>query len=271
MDCGGGHDPLLLPLLFDRAALTTFSLIGISIIFSLSYNAHAVTGMLSFDMRSITASAGFLVIHAINIIGVNKPLIPAAFVPLIGGLTGLLFAVLLGWADPAQRRRSPDLIASPNWSPHPRDPAPFFGGEAVSPPTAPSDPVFDWNFGRRSDLLSGGGVTLIAVIAMRPHPHAAGTDVQCRARQSRSVQFVGYDPHGALSGVLFLGFAGTRSACGHQLRDCRSVYRRRVVGHGVVATISAASAFIGPIVGAIFVTFLSLGLSDLTPVWQLFR
>jgi len=35
--------------------------------------------------------------------------------------------------------------------------------------------------------------------------------------------------------------------------------------------ISAASvSSIGPIVGAIFVTILSLGLSDLTPVWQLY-
>jgi len=36
------------------------------------------------------------------------------------------------------------------------------------------------------------------------------------------------------------------------------------------AYIGGIGFFIGPIVGAIFVTFLSLGLSDLTPVWQLY-
>jgi branched-chain amino acid transport system permease protein len=34
--------------------------------------------------------------------------------------------------------------------------------------------------------------------------------------------------------------------------------------------IGGVGFFIGPIVGAIFVTILSLGLSDLTPVWQLY-
>jgi branched-chain amino acid transport system permease protein len=34
--------------------------------------------------------------------------------------------------------------------------------------------------------------------------------------------------------------------------------------------IGGVGYFVGPIVGAIFVTFLSLGLSDLTPVWQLY-
>ena len=50
-------------------------------------------------MRSITASAAFSSIHAINIIGANKLPIPLPLVPLIGGLTGLFFAALLGWVS----------------------------------------------------------------------------------------------------------------------------------------------------------------------------
>ncbi|MDH8045739.1 hypothetical protein QIG18_27425, partial [Klebsiella pneumoniae] len=42
---------------------------------------------------------GFLVIHAINIIGANKWAIPLPLVPLVGGLTGLAFAILLGWVS----------------------------------------------------------------------------------------------------------------------------------------------------------------------------
>src|SRR6202035_2226067 len=90
---------LLLPRIFDSGgSLTTFSLIGISIIFSLSYNILlGQTGMLSFGHAVYYGLGGFLVIHAINIIGANKLPIPLPFVPLIGGLTGLFFAVLLGW------------------------------------------------------------------------------------------------------------------------------------------------------------------------------
>jgi branched-chain amino acid transport system permease protein len=58
-------------------ALTTFSLIGISIIFSLSYNILlGQTGMLSFGHAVYYGLGGFLVVHAINIIGANKLPIP---------------------------------------------------------------------------------------------------------------------------------------------------------------------------------------------------
>jgi branched-chain amino acid transport system permease protein len=92
---------LVLPKLFSSGgSLTTFSLIGISIIFSLSYNILlGQTGMLSFGHAVYYGLGGFLVIHTINIIGINKLPIPLPVVPLIGGLTGLLFAVLLGWVS----------------------------------------------------------------------------------------------------------------------------------------------------------------------------
>src|SRR5579872_7492390 len=92
---------VLLPDVFSSGtALTTFCLIGISIIFSLSYNILlGQTGMLSFGHAVYYGLGGFLVIHAINIIGANKLPIPLPVIPLIGGLTGLLFAILLGWVS----------------------------------------------------------------------------------------------------------------------------------------------------------------------------
>src|ERR1700748_1325725 len=92
---------LLLPRVFSSGgALTTFSLIGISIIFSLSYNILlGQTGLLSFGHAVYYGLGGFLVIHAINIIGANKFPIPLPVVPLVGGLTGLAFAMLLGWVS----------------------------------------------------------------------------------------------------------------------------------------------------------------------------
>ena len=87
-------------LFSSGGSLTTFSLIGISIIFSLSYNILlGQTGMLSFGHAVYYGLGGFLVIHAINIIGANKLPIPLPLVPLVGGLAGLLFAILLGWVS----------------------------------------------------------------------------------------------------------------------------------------------------------------------------
>src|SRR5205085_12064168 len=79
---------LLLPNMFTSGgSLTTFSLIGISIIFSLSYNILlGQTGMLSFGHAVYYGLGGFLVIHAINSIGANKLPVPLPLVPLIGGV-----------------------------------------------------------------------------------------------------------------------------------------------------------------------------------------
>jgi branched-chain amino acid transport system permease protein len=89
------------------------------------------------------------------------------------------------------------------------------------------------------------------------------------------VQFVGYDPHVVrylafcFSG-FFAGIAGALAAINFEIAN--SAYLGAVQSGTVLfATyIGGVGFFIGPIVGAIFVTFLSLGLSDLTPVWQLY-
>ena len=76
---------LLLPKIFSSGgSLTTFSLIGISIIFSLSYNILlGQTGMLSFGHAVYYGLGGFLAIHAINIVARNKLMIPLPLIPLI--------------------------------------------------------------------------------------------------------------------------------------------------------------------------------------------
>src|ERR1039458_9023130 len=69
---------VVLPYIFrSGGALTAFSLVGISIIFSLSYNILlGQTGMLSFGHAVYYGLGGFLVIHAINVIARNEPATP---------------------------------------------------------------------------------------------------------------------------------------------------------------------------------------------------
>ena len=89
------------------------------------------------------------------------------------------------------------------------------------------------------------------------------------------VQFVGYNPHVVrylafcFSG-FFAGIAGALAAINFEIAN--SAYLGAAQSGTVLfATyIGGVGFFIGPIVGAIFVTFLSLGLSDLTEVWQLY-
>src|SRR5258706_1630828 len=87
------------------------------------------------------------------------------------------------------------------------------------------------------------------------------------------VQFVGYDPHvvrylAFCFAGFFAGIAGGLAAINFEIAN--SAYLGALQSGTVLfaAYIGGVGFFIGPIIGAIFVTFLSLGLSDLTPVWQ---
>lgn len=274
---------LILPKLFSSGgSLTTFSLVGISIIFSLSYNMLlGQTGMLSFGHAVYYGLGGFLAIHAINIICTNKLPIPLPVVPLIGGLTGLLFAALLGWVS---TRRSgtafamislgvAELIASLALILRT-----FFGGESgISANRTKLLRVFDWSFGPQIQIYYlVAAWTLIAVIAMYALTRTPlGRMCNAVRDNPERAQFVGYDPHVVrylafcFSG-FFAGIAGALAAISFEIAN--SAYLGAAQSGTVLfATyIGGVGFFIGPIVGAIFVTFLSLGLSDLTAVWQLY-
>jgi branched-chain amino acid transport system permease protein len=89
------------------------------------------------------------------------------------------------------------------------------------------------------------------------------------------VRFVGYDPHvvrylAFCFAGFFAGIAGALAAINFEIAN--SAYLGAVQSGTVLFStyIGGVGYFIGPIVGAIFVTVLSLNLSDLTSVWQLY-
>jgi branched-chain amino acid transport system permease protein len=274
---------LVLPRMFSSgSSLTTFSLIGISIIFALSYNILlGQTGMLSFGHAVYYGLGGFLAVHAINIISANKLPIPLPLVPLVGGLTGLFFAALLGWVS-TQRSGTAFAMISLGVAELVASSAlilrTFFGGEAgVSANRTKVLRLFDWSFGPQIQIYYlVAAWTLIAVIAMYALTRTPlGRMCNAVRDNPERVQFVGYDPHivryfaFCFSG-LFAGIAGSLAAINFEIAN--SAYLGAVQSGTVLfATyIGGIGFFIGPIVGAIFVTFLSLGLSDVTPVWQLY-
>ena len=274
---------LLLPHAFSSGgSLTTFSLIGISIIFSLSYNILlGQTGMLSFGHAVYYGLGGFLVIHAINIIGANKLPIPLPLVPLIGGVTGLFFALLLGWVS-TQRSGTAfamislgvaELIASSALILRS-----FFGGEAgVSANRTKLLKLFGWSFGPQIQIYYlVAAWTLIAVIAMYALTRTPlGRMCNAVRDNPERVQFVGYNPHVVrylafcFSG-FFAGIAGALAAINFEIANSAYLGAQQSGTVLFAAYIGGIGFFIGPIVGAVFVTLLSLGLSDLTQVWQLY-
>ena len=274
---------IILPKIFSSGgSLTTFSLIGISIIFALSYNILlGQTGMLSFGHAVYYGLGGFLAIHAINIIGSHKYPIPLPLVPLVGGVTGFAFAALLGWVS---TRRSgtafamislgvAELVASSALILRS-----FFGGEAgISANRTKVLRLFDWSFGPQIQIYYlVAAWTLIAVIAMYALTRTPlGRMCNAVRDNPERVQFVGYDPHvvryiAFCFAGFFAGIAGSLAAINFEIAN--SAYLGAVQSGTVLFStyIGGVGFFIGPIVGAIFFTILSLGLSDVTPVWQLY-
>ena len=264
---------------FGRSLL---SQMGIAAIFALSYNLLlGQTGLLSFGHAVYYGLGGFLVIHAINIIGANKLPIPLPVIPLIGGLTGLFFGALLGWVS-TQRSGTAfamislgvaELIASSALILRT-----FFGGEAgVSANRTKLFKIFGWSFGPQIQIYYlVAAWTLIAVIAMYALTRTPlGRMCNAVRDNPERVQFVGYNPHVVrylafcFSG-FFAGIAGALAAINFEIANSAYLGAQQSGTVLFAAFIGGIGFFIGPIVGAIFVTILSLGLSDLTQVWQLY-
>jgi branched-chain amino acid transport system permease protein len=223
-------------------------------------------------MRCITASAAS---------SRSKLPVPLPVVPLIGGIAGLLFAILLGWVS-TQRSGTAfamislgvaELIASSALILRT-----FFGGEAgVSTNRTKLLKLFGWSFGPQIQIYYlVAAWTLIAVIAMYALTRTPlGRMCNAVRDNPERVQFVGYNPHvvryvAFCFAGLFAGIAGSLAAINFEIANSAYLGAEQS-GTVLFATyIGGVGFFAGPIAGAIFVTLLSLGLSDLTQVWQLY-
>ena len=79
-------------------ALTMLSQIGYLIIICLSYNMLLGQGACSaLGTRCTPGWAPFIAIHAMNMATKGSAGIPLVLIPLVGGLAGAFFAILLGF------------------------------------------------------------------------------------------------------------------------------------------------------------------------------
>jgi branched-chain amino acid transport system permease protein len=274
---------LVLPRIFDSGtALTTMSLMGIMIVFALSYNMLlGQTGMLSFGHAVYYGLGAFCAIHAMNVVVRNDLPIPLIFIPLVGGLGGLFFGVLFGSVT---TRRSgtafamislglAELVASSSLILRT-----FFGGEeGITTNRTKLFRIFDWNFGPQVQvyylIAAWCFICIVAMYALTRTPFGR----MCNAVRDNPerAEFVGYNPTIvrlvalSLSG-FFAGIAGALAVIQFELANSTYV---GALQSGIVllaAYLGGVGFFIGPALGAILVTYLQVMLSDVTPVWQLY-
>lgn len=274
---------IVLPLLFSSGgSLTSFSLIGIAIVFALSYNILlGQTGLLSFGHAVHYGLGGFAACHMMNAVVAHGWPIPLPFIPLFGGLGGLAFAILLGWV--MTKRAGTvfamislgigELVASSSLILRS-----VFGGEAgITTDRTALPRMFGWTFGPQLQVYYLIAFWLVlSAIAMYALTRTPLGRISNAVRDNpERVQFIGYDPHvvrylAYCFAGFFAGVAGGLAAISFEIAN--SAYLGAIQsGLVLFATFIGGTAyFFGPILGAILVTYLQLGLTSLTSVWQLY-
>jgi branched-chain amino acid transport system permease protein len=274
---------VVLPFAFSSGgSLTSFSLIGIAIIFALSYNILlGQTGLLSFGHAVHYGLGGFLAVHMMNAVASHDWPIPLPFIPLFGGIGGLAFAVLVGWV--MTKRAGTvfamislgigELVASSSLILRS-----VFGGESgITTDRTALPHMFGWSFGPQIQvtylIAFWVMISAIAMYALTRTP--LGRICNAVRDNPERVEFIGYDPHVvrylayAFAG-FFAGIAGGLTAINFEIAN--SAYLGATQSGLVLfaAFIGGTAYFFGPILGAILVTYLQLGLADVTTVWQLY-
>jgi len=272
-----------LPLVFGSGtALTMMSLMGIMIVFALSYNMLlGQTGLLSFGHAVYYGLGAFFVVHAMNAIIRAKLPIPLPAMPLVGGAAGLAFAVIFGSISTrrggiafamislglAELVESSSLILRG-----------FFGGEeGITTNRTRLVRFFDWNFGPQIQvyylIAAWCLISMIAIYALTRTPfgrmcHAVRENperIQFIGCSRTMVRFIAF----CLAG-FFAGIAGGLAAINFEIVNASYVGLQQS-GIVLLATyIGGIGHFIGPVLGAILVTYLQIMLSDVTEIWQLY-
>jgi branched-chain amino acid transport system permease protein len=273
----------LLPFVFSSgASLTMMSLMGFAIIFALSYNMLlGQTGMLSFGHAVYYGLGGFMTAHALNVVGAGKLPIPLPVMPLVGGLAGLLFAVIFGWVSTKRAGTAfamislgiGELVAACSLILRG-----FFGGEGgISTSRTSTLRLFDITFGPQIQvyyLIAAWCLLCIgAMFAFTRTP--LGRMCNAVRDNPERAEFVGYSTQMVrflvfCTAGFFAGVAGGLAAIHYEIVTSSMV---GAVPSGFVllmAYIGGVAFFIGPIIGAVLMTALQISLSDYTGAWLLY-
>jgi branched-chain amino acid transport system permease protein len=274
---------IAMPFVFrSGTAITVMSLMGISIIFSLSYNILlGQTGLLSFGHAVYYGLGGYLAVHGMKAIVGNGLPIPLPLIPLIGGVAGLFFAALFGWLSTKRSGTAfamislglAELIGSSALILRG-----FFGGEeGVTVDRTKLLRIFEWSFGPQVQVyyLIAAWCLICAILMYALTRTPLGRMSNAVRDNPERVQFVGYDPRMVrflafcLSG-FFAGIAGALATINFEIANS-ALFGAAQSGTVLLATfMGGAGFFFGPVIGAVLVVYLQLMLSDLTSIWQLY-
>jgi branched-chain amino acid transport system permease protein len=274
---------VVLPLVFRSAtALTMMSLMGISIVFALSYNMLlGLTGLLSFGHAVYFGLGAYFAVHCMNTATAHGLPVPLPAIPLAGGVGGLVFAVLFGWVS-TKRSGTAFAMISLGLGELVGSSAlilrSFFGGEeGVTTDRTRLLRLFGVSFGQQIEVyyLIAGWCLVCMFLMYRFTRTPLGRMCNAVRDNAERTQFVGYNPQVVrflafcVSG-FFAGVAGGLAAIHFEIANS-AYFSATQSGNVLLATfIGGSGQFFGPVIGAALVSYLQVMLSDVTEIWQLY-
>ena len=275
---------LFLPNIFTTSfALTLFSKMGVLIIFSVAYNMLlGQAGLLSFGHAIYFGLAGYASIHILSAINDSYlPSLPLILLPFIGAFVGLMLGICIGYLS-TKRIGTAFAMISLGFCELVTALTlifvVFFNGEdGIQADRVTGNEFLGFTYGPQSEvyylilfwcIIS---ISLMYLLTKTPFGRMCNA---VRDNQQRA-EFVGYNVRKvrwlafSLS-AMFAGAAGSLHAINYEHIGFESV---SLVQSGLVlfmAYIGGIGNFLGPILGAISLTYLDTMLSDITEAWVLY-
>ncbi len=281
----GGYALILFvaPLLFTTGlALTMLSQMGIAIIACLAFNMLlGQGGMLSFGHAVYSGLGSFFAIHTLNLITKGQLALPVSLIPLVAGVFGMLFAVLLGYVT-TKKAGTPFAMITLGvgelvWAMSLMFPG-FFGGEGgISGNRVAGQPFAGITFGPQIQLYYLIALyTLVCTAAMYAFTRTPlGRMLNAVRDNPERVEFIGYNTQfvryfAFIASGFFMGIAGGLSALNFEIVTAEVVGAQRSGAYLLFTFLGGALFFFGPIIGAVLMVLALVLLSELTPAWQLY-
>ena len=274
----------LLPLVFDSYfALTLLSKMGVLIMFAVAYNMLlGQGGMLSFGHAIYFGFAGYVSVHVLNGIGEETlPYIPIVLFPIIGAIIGLCLGIIIGYLS---TRRAGTAFAMISLGFCEMATAltlifvVFFNGEdGIQTDRVVGPEPFGVSFGPQVEvyyLILFWSVLTVALMYFLTKTPFGRMSNAVRDNPERAA-FIGYNVRHvrwlafSLS-AMFAGAAGSLHALNYEHIGFESV---SLIQSGAVlfmVFIGGVGHFLGPIIGAIGLTYLDSTLADITEAWLLY-
>lgn len=274
---------LLAPMVFtNNLSLTMLSQMGIAIIACLSFNMLlGQGGMLSFGHAVYTGLGSYVAIHALNAVSGGKLAIPVSLIPIVGGVAGMGFAVLLGYVT-TRKSGTPfamitlgvaELVFAMSLMF-----SEFFGGEAgVAGNRVAGKPFFGISFGPQIQVYYLIAVyTFVCVAAMYAFTRTPlGRMLNAVRDNAERVEFVGYNTQRVrytafIIAGFFAGISGGLGAVNFEIVTAEVVGAGRSGAYLLFTFLGGATFFFGPIIGAILMVVAFVLLSEFTKAWLLY-